>query len=127
MTNHFPRAHRHTITKRILDAALDLKERLDEANVRRGRARLERLERADEALAHLRSHLRLAERWGWLSRGQHEHCGQMLAEVGKLLGGWMGATRGQPNSTLATSGAERAPVAGASLHRPGASGRGVQQ
>ncbi len=28
MTNHFPRAHRHTFTQRLLDAAFDLRERL---------------------------------------------------------------------------------------------------
>ncbi|MCA9962112.1 MAG: hypothetical protein KC443_23920 [Anaerolineales bacterium] len=27
MTNHFPRAHRHTFTQRLLDAAFDLRER----------------------------------------------------------------------------------------------------
>ena len=32
-TNHFPRAHRHTFTQRLLDAAFDLRERLDEANL----------------------------------------------------------------------------------------------
>ena len=40
-TNHFPRAHRHTFTRRLLDAAFDLRERLEEANVRRGSGRLE--------------------------------------------------------------------------------------
>jgi hypothetical protein len=49
-TSHFPRVHRHTFTRRLLDAAFDLRERLEEANLRRGRARQERLERADEAL-----------------------------------------------------------------------------
>jgi len=38
-TNHFPRAHRHTFTRRLLDAAFDLRERLEEANLRQGRAR----------------------------------------------------------------------------------------
>ena len=27
-TNHFPRPHRHTVTRRLTDAALDLRERL---------------------------------------------------------------------------------------------------
>ena len=49
-TNDFPRAHRYTFTRRLLDAAFDLRERLEEANHRQGRARSERLERADEAL-----------------------------------------------------------------------------
>lgn len=35
MTNHFPRPHRHTLTKRLLDAAFDLRERLESANLRR--------------------------------------------------------------------------------------------
>ena len=30
VTNHFPRVHRHTVTRRLLDAAFDLGERLEE-------------------------------------------------------------------------------------------------
>ena len=91
-TNHFPRAHRHTFTQRLLDAAFDLRERLEEANARRGPARLERLERADEALSRVRLYLRLASTWGWLSRGQYEHVSGMTVEIGKLLGGWTKVT-----------------------------------
>ena len=36
LTNHFPRAHRHSFTQRLLDAAFDLRERLEEANLRCG-------------------------------------------------------------------------------------------
>ncbi len=32
MTNNFPRAQRHTFTRRMLDAAFDLRERLEVAN-----------------------------------------------------------------------------------------------
>ena len=49
MTNHFPRAHRHTLTRRLLDAAFDLRERLEEANLRRDRGRHDRLRLADDA------------------------------------------------------------------------------
>ncbi len=35
-THHFPRAHRHDFTRRLLDSAFDLRERLEEANLRRG-------------------------------------------------------------------------------------------
>jgi hypothetical protein len=38
VTNHFPRAHRHTVTRQLLDAAFDLRERLEEANLRQGKA-----------------------------------------------------------------------------------------
>jgi four helix bundle protein len=87
-SNHFPRAHRHTFTQRLLDAAFDLRERLEEANARHDTARRERLERADEALAKVRLYLRLAARWGWLTDGQYRHVSEMVAEIGRLLGGW---------------------------------------
>jgi len=89
MTNHFPRAHRHTFTQRLLDAAFDLRERLEEANLRKGAARRERLNQADEALARVRLYLRLAAGWGWLSSGQYHHVSEMAAEIGRLLGGWL--------------------------------------
>lgn len=91
-TNHFPRAHRHTFTRRLLDAAFDLRERLEEANLRRGTDRLDSLQAADEALARVRVYLRLAERWTWLSEGQYAHVGRMVAEIGRLLGGWQKVT-----------------------------------
>ena len=34
VTNNFPRAHRHTFTRRLLDAAFDLRECLEEASHR---------------------------------------------------------------------------------------------
>jgi four helix bundle protein len=92
VTNHFPRAHRHTATQRLLDAAFDLRERLEEANLRRGAARQEKLTLADEALAKIRLYLRLAHRWQWLSNGQYQHVSAMIAEIGKLLGGWQRAS-----------------------------------
>ena len=90
-TNHFPRAHRHTFTRRLLDAAFDLRERLEEAHLRRGPDRMASLQRADEALARLRVYLRLAVRWQWLNDGQYQHVARMIAEVGRLLGGWQKA------------------------------------
>lgn len=91
-TNHFPRAHRHTFTKRLLDAAFDLREHLEDANLRRGTQRMESLKLADESLAHVRMYLRLAVRWKWLSITQYEHVAAMEVEIGRLLGGWMKAT-----------------------------------
>jgi len=92
-TNHFPRVHRHSFTFRLLDAAFDLRERLEEANLRSGPARLERLSQADECLARVRVYLRLAERWAWLNHGQYEHVAAMVAEIGRLLGGWRKVTK----------------------------------
>lgn len=91
-TNNFPRAHRFTVTNRLLNAAFDLSERLEEANARRGKDRFERLQRADEALGKLRYYLRLTHRWGWLNNGQYEHVAKMVDEIGRLLGGWQRVT-----------------------------------
>jgi len=85
-SHHLPRAHRHDFTKRLLDAAFDLREFLEEANARRGDARRERLARADEALAKVRLYLRLANRLGWLSAGQYGHAAELVAEVGQPRG-----------------------------------------
>jgi hypothetical protein len=92
-TNHFPRAHRHTFTKRLLDAAFDLREKLDAANLRSGRQRLEYLKEADDALARVRLYLRLAFRWEWLTPGQYQHVSAMVVEIGRLLGGWQKVTK----------------------------------
>lgn len=47
-TNHFPRIYRHTITRRLLDAALDFQECILEANSLRGPHRLSRLQHAEQ-------------------------------------------------------------------------------
>jgi hypothetical protein len=91
-TNNFPRAHRHSFTQRLLDAAFDLREQLEAANHRQGRERLVKLQAADEALDRVRTYLRLAARWEWLSPGQYRHVALMVAEIGRLLGGWKRVT-----------------------------------
>ena len=92
VTNNFPRAHRQTATRRLLNAAFDLRERLEEANLRRGGARRQKLAEADEALAKVRLYLRLSARWRWLKPGQYQHAAKMTAEIGRLLGGWQRVT-----------------------------------
>ncbi len=89
----FPRVYRHTVTRRMLDAALDVQEGLFEAQARRGKSRGECLETVDAALNRLRLYLRLAHRWRWLSDGQYEHASRMVAEIGRLLGGWLRQVR----------------------------------
>ena len=92
VTNNFPRAHRHMATKRLLDAAFDLREHLEAANHRMGAERLAYLRLADEDLDNLRLYIRLAARWEWLSAGQYQHVAKMVAEIGRLLGGWIKIT-----------------------------------
>ena len=89
VTNHFPRAHRLTYTRRLLDAAFEMREHLESANLKRGNARTASLHQADDALSRVRLYLRLAAQWGWLSAGQYQHAAKMITEIGRLLGGWM--------------------------------------
>lgn len=93
VTNHFPTAHRHTFTRRLLDAAFDLREHLESANHRRAAKRLSYLNLADEALDRVRTYLRLAVQWKWLSPGQYQHAAEMVKEIGMLLGGWIKITQ----------------------------------
>ena len=88
----FPRAYRFTVTQRLACAALDFQESLFEAQSQAGALRLGHLRRADAALDKLRLYLRLAHRWRWLNDGQYRHVGGLVAEIGRLLGGWMRAT-----------------------------------
>jgi four helix bundle protein len=93
-TESFPRSQRFVVTQRLQDAALDFHEWLFKANARRGRARLDCLRAADESLMKVRHYLRLTTRLGWLSGGQYRHAAGMVAELGRLLGGWIKQTQG---------------------------------
>jgi hypothetical protein len=94
VSNHFPRSQRFLVTKRLLDAGLDFQEAIVRANHERGTERQRSLKRADELLDRVRLYLRLAERWQWLSGGQYHHAAAMVAEMGRLLGGWQRSARG---------------------------------
>jgi len=85
----FPRVYRHTLTQRLMDAALDLQDGLFLAQSRRGPARRAVLADCDAALNRLRLYLRLAHHWRWLTDGQYEHVSLMVAEIGRLLGAWI--------------------------------------
>ncbi len=93
MSNHFPRAHRHSTTARLLAAAHEFLERLTEANNMRASERLRLLGDANSELDKLRLYLRLAHGWRWMNDGQYEHAAKMVAELGRLLGGWQKQTR----------------------------------
>lgn len=94
-TNDFPRLHRHTVTRRLLDSALDLLDRLLESNSLRREERLERLHRADGSLDRVRHYLRLVRGLRWLTPGQYQHASRAIAEIGRLLGGWIKTTQAQ--------------------------------
>jgi hypothetical protein len=89
----FPKLYRNTITQRLMESALDFQEALFDAQSLRGDERLKCLLIADAQLNKLRLYLRLAHHWQWLNNGQYNHVSQMVAELGRLLGGWLKQAR----------------------------------
>ena len=85
----FPRLYRHSVVERLTGAALDLQECLFEAQSQGGSTRQKHLRSADAALNKVRLYLRLAHAWHWLNPGQYRHVSAMVAEIGRLLGGWL--------------------------------------
>ena len=85
----FPKLYRSTVTQRLMSAALDFQEALLEAQAFDDKIRLRHLRQADLHLNKVRVYLRLVHQWGWLSLGQYEHASRMVAELGRLLGGWL--------------------------------------
>ena len=88
-TKSFPAFYRFTVTHRMTNAALDFQEHLFAAQSATSRKRKNQLQECDSALNRLRLYLRLAFEWQWLSVGQYEHISEMVAELGRLLGGWI--------------------------------------
>jgi four helix bundle protein len=89
LAEKFPRSQRFVVTQRLHSAALNFQELIIEANNLRGANRAEKLRLADAELRKARLYLRLCEKWGWMSAGQYHHVSVMVAEIGKLLGGWL--------------------------------------
>lgn len=89
LTMDFPKSQRFIITERLQDSALDFQELIIEANAQRGQKRAEKLRSADAELLKTRLYLRLCQKWKWITAGQYKHASGMVAELGRLLGGWM--------------------------------------
>ena len=89
LAEKFPRSQRFVITQRLQNASLNFQESIIEANALRGELRTEKLRAADAELRKVRLYLRLCEKWKWMNPGQYRHVSEMVAEIGKLLGGWL--------------------------------------
>jgi hypothetical protein len=97
MVENFPKSQRFMVTARLQNAVLNFQEFLIEANALKGEKRSETLTSADAELRKVRLYLRLCEKWKWLTAGQYNHASQMVAEIGRLLGGWMKYKVVEPN------------------------------
>jgi hypothetical protein len=89
---NFPKAYRSTVTQRMMDVLLDFQEALFDAQTQTGSSRQKHLRTADAHLNKLRLYLRLIHRWEWLNDGQYRHVSAIIAEIGRLLGGWLKAS-----------------------------------
>jgi len=90
-TIKFPRNQRFVLARMVQWTALQFQERLIEAAL--GQEPGARLAEADVLLTKLRFYLRLCCDLTLLSEGQYAHVAQMVAEVGRLLGGWQKKVR----------------------------------
>ena len=88
----FPKVYRFTVTPRLMNSALDFQEAIFEAIQQGGTTRHRHQRAADAHLNKVRLYLRLAHRWKWLNDGQYLHASEMVAEIGRLLGGWIKAS-----------------------------------
>ncbi|MCL5952601.1 MAG: diversity-generating retroelement protein Avd [Chloroflexi bacterium] len=99
LTLRFPRAQRFVVTRRLQDAALNFQELLIEANSHRGNMRAQKLRAADTELLKVRLYLRLCERWQWISSRQYRYASEIIAQLGRLLGGWLKTVTPEPSGS----------------------------
>jgi len=93
-THKFPREYRFSLVQRIQDTAHGVHRALVEAAIApEGEQKAAMLRRADVELTLLRFNVRLAHDLKLLDDGGYEHMAGMLAEIGRLLGGWQKKNR----------------------------------
>ncbi len=89
----FPRAHRFGLGERVQTAALDFQDLLVAAGKTAGAAQQAYLLQADIRLAQLKRWARVCVELALISPGQYGHLARLLAECGRLLGGWRQANK----------------------------------
>ena len=85
-TLNFPKSQRGVLARQLQTELFRIQTALVQASAsqdpRPG------LEDADQALICLRTYLRLSRDLKLMSSGQYQHVSKLVAEVGRLLGGW---------------------------------------
>ena len=93
-TAKFPKRFRHSLTERLERDTLDLERVLFEANARRGKERVSRLDAADVILNALRVNVRRSFDLRCMAHGSYEFAAKSLSEIGRLLGAWKTSASG---------------------------------
>jgi hypothetical protein len=94
--DRFPRRQKFLLGDRIETVALDVLEGLVEATYTRNRGRV--LEAVNLKLDKLRFLFRLSTELQLLDQRRYEHASRGIDEIGRLVGGWIKAHRGQAAS-----------------------------
>lgn len=92
VTQGFPKSQRFVMAQRLQQKSLDFYDHLIAAGRRVDV--LKNLRAADVLLEQIRLNLRLCKDLGLLGIKQYEHAVRLLAEIGRLLGGWLGKAQG---------------------------------
>jgi len=87
-TTQFPREQRFVLARAVQETALHFQESLIEAALSGEREKRQALTHADVSLAKLRFYLRLCRDMKLITPRQYKHVAAMVAEIGRLLGGW---------------------------------------
>jgi len=87
VTLKFPKSQRFLLAERLDDMALDFYDLILEA-VQEAEHTDARLDEADKLLTKIRLYVRLSFDLGCISKGQWEHAGRLMDEIGRLIGGW---------------------------------------
>ncbi len=87
-TIDFPRSQRGIMARQLQTQAFGLHSELVDAAINSADP-WPHLRCADAALVKLRTYIRLSRELGILSPDQYAHAARMLAEIGRLLGGWI--------------------------------------
>jgi hypothetical protein len=83
----FPKSQRGVLARQIQSELFHIHELLVKAGTHDRPRPI--LAEVDQALIRLRTFLRLSRDLKLLSIGQYEHASRLVAEVGRLLGGWI--------------------------------------
>lgn len=98
-TTKFPREQRFILAKAVQETALRFYETLIEAAL--GKDKAQTLARADLDLTKLRFYLRLCRDLGLITPRQYHHVAEMVAEIGRLMGGWRKSVSGKASRARA--------------------------
>jgi len=99
--NRFPKAHKSLLGRDILNAVQQMLIYFITAT--RSRDRLSALEEADLYLEKIRILARLAHSLTFLPHKAYETIFRELIEIGKMLGGWLKASRGSSEEFIKDS------------------------